>query len=299
MDIRVLQYFLAVAREESITAAAERLHMTQPPLSRQLKDLEDELGKQLFIRGNRKITLTEEGLLLRKRAEEMIKMMEKTKSEIRTANDHVTGDIYIGASETDGVRIVAKTIEKIQKKHPGICFHFFSDHAEDITDRLDRGLIDFGIFIEPADMEKYEFIKLPSTDIWGVLMRKDSPLAANETIKFRDLLDLPIIISNQAMVKNEMAGWSGGEFGKLNIVATYNLPYNASLLVEEHVGYALCLDKIIHTSQDDPLCFRPLEPKLEVGLNIGWKKYQIFTKAAQAFISQLQEDILTYHQSTD
>lgn len=299
MDIRVLQYFLAVAREESITAAAEKLHMTQPPLSRQLKDLEDELGKQLFIRGNRKVTLTEEGLLLRKRAEEMLELMEKTKSEIRTANDHITGDIYIGASETDGVRIVARTIENLQKKHPGICFHIYSGHAEDITDRLDRGLMDFGIFIEPADMEKYEFIKLPATDIWGVLMRKDSPLAAKETIKFQDLQDLPIIISNQAMVKNEIAGWSGGEFGKLNIVASYNLLYNASLMVEEHVGYALALDKIIKTSHEDPLCFRPLEPRLEVGIHIGWKKYQIFTKAAQTFINRLQEDILNYHQNTN
>lgn len=299
MDIRVLQYFLAVAREESITAAAEILHMTQPPLSRQLKDLEEELGKQLFIRGNRKVTLTEEGLLLRKRAEEMLELMEKTKSEIRTANDNITGDIYIGASETDGVRIIARTIEKLQKIHPGICFHIYSGHAEDITDRLDRGLLDFGIFIEPADMEKYEFIKLPATDIWGILMRKDSPLAAKETIKFQDLQDLPIIISNQAMVKNEIAGWSGGEFGKLNIVASYNLLYNASLMVEEHVGYALGLDKIIKTSHDDPLCFRPLEPRLEVGINVGWKKYQIFTKAAQAFINHLQEDILDYHKNMD
>lgn len=289
MDIRVLQYFLAVAREESITAAAETLHMTQPPLSRQLKDLEDELGKQLLIRGSRKVTLTEDGLLLRKRAEEMIELMEKTKAEISSSDETINGDVYIGASETDGVRLVAQAIEEIQKEHPQIHFHFYSGHAEDITDRLDRGLLDFGVFIEPADMGKYDFIRLPATDIWGLLMRKDSPLAKKEFITADDLRGISIIISNQAMVRNEMAGWAGSVYEKLNIVASYNLLYNASLLVEERVGYALCLDKIIKTSSDDPLCFRPLEPKLEVSLCFGWKKYQVFSKAAQAFLNKLQK----------
>ena len=290
MDIKVLQYFLAVAREESITKAAEFLHMTQPPLSRQLKDLEDELGKQLLIRGNRKITLTDEGIILRKRAEEIVELFEKTKAEISTSDENISGDIYIGGGETEGIRLIARTIRNLQKDYPDIRFRIFSGNAEDVTEKLDKGLLDFGVFIEPADMSKYDFIKLPDTDVWGLLMRKDSPLASHKTIKPNDLSDLPIICSNQVMVKNEISGWLGGEYEKLNIVATYNLLYNASLMVEENVGYALCLDKIIKTSGDSPLCFRPLEPKLEVGLYIAWKKYQVFSKAAEKFLERLQAE---------
>lgn len=290
MDIRVLGYFLAVAREGSILGAAEALHMTQPPLSKQMKDLEEELGKQLFIRGNRKITLTEEGMILRKRAEEMVELMEKTKSEIRSSNEIISGDIYIGGAETEGMRLVAKSIERMLRDYSNINFHFYSGHAEDVTERLDRGLMDFGVLIEPADLRKYDFIKLPAYDIWGLLMRKDSPLAAQEVVRPQDLLPHPIIISNQAMVRNEISGWMGGDYENLHIVATYNLLFNATLLVQEGVGYALCLDKIANTSSDSSLCFRPLEPKLEVGLDIVWKKYQVFSTASERFLQRLQED---------
>lgn len=291
MDIRVLQYFLAVAREESITKAAEALHMTQPPLSRQLKDLEDELGKQLLIRGSKKVTLTEEGLLLRKRAAEMVELMELTRAEIKAEGSIVSGDIYIGCAETDAMRLLIRIIESIQKKYPDIHFHLSSGHAEDITERLDRGLFDFGVFIEPTDLRKYEFVKLPAIDRWGVLMRKDSPLAEKSAITFNDLSGLPIIFTNQEMASNEFSGWSAGEFEKLNIVATYNLPYVASLMVEEKVGFALMLGDIIQTAEGCPLCFRPLEPKLEVGISVGWKKYQTFSKAAEVFLKQLQQEI--------
>lgn len=290
MDIKILQYFLAVAREENITRAAEFLHMTQPPLSRQLKDLEDELGKKLFIRGNRKIVLTDEGIILRKRAEEIVELYEKTKAEISTLDENVRGDVFIGGGETEGMRLMAKVIKNLQKDYPHIRFRIFSGNAEDVKEKLDKGLLDFGVFIEPADMSKYNFIKLPDTDVWGLLMRKDSPLACHKTIKPNDLRDLPIICSNQSMVKNEISGWSGGEYEKLNIVATYNLLYNASLMVEENVGYALCLDKIIKTSGDSPLCFIPLEPKLEVGLSIAWKKHQLFSKVAKKFLERLQAE---------
>ena len=292
MDIRTLQYFLAVARKESITGAAEFLHMTQPPLSRQLKEMETELGKQLFIRGNRKITLTEDGLILRKRAEEIIELVEKTKSELSTSHANINGDVFIGSAETEGIRLVACTIKKLQKDYPSIHFHLFSGQAEDVAERLDRGLLDFGIFIEPAALDRYDFIKLPATDIWGLLMRKDSPMAAHKTISPQDLLGLPIIFSNQTMVKNEISGWMGKDYAKLNIVASYNLLYNASLLVEEGVGYALCLDHIIKTEKNLPLHFIPLEPKLEVGLNIAWKKYQVFSKSAGKFLEQLQKEFI-------
>lgn len=289
MDIRVLKYFLAVAREENITKAAEVLHISQPPLSRQLKDLEDELGKQLFIRGKRKITLTEEGLVLRKRAEEILELLEKTRAELSAADDAVSGDVYIGGAETDGIRTIAKTMKALLRDYPQVRFHFFSGNAESVTERLDKGLLDFGILLEPADMTKYDFTKLPGTDVWGVLMRKDSPLARHVCVKPRDLFGLPVIVSNQVMVKNEISGFLSGQYEKLNIVATYNLLFNAALMVEEGVGYALCLDKIINTSAESALCFRPFEPKMEVGLNIVWKKYQVFSKPARIFLERLQK----------
>lgn len=292
MDIRVLQYFLAVAREGSINGAAEYLHMTQPPLSRQLKELEAELGKQLFIRGNRKITLTEEGMILRKRAEQMIELMDKTEAEITCSNQNISGNIYIGCAESEGMRIICRTIRALREEYPDIHFHMISGHSEPITERLDRGLLDFGVFLEPTNIDKYEFIRLPHKDTWGLLLRKDSPLAKKKTITFDDLLTLPLITSSQDLVSNEFAGWSGGKSEQLNIVATYNLLYNAALMVEEGIGYALCLDKIIPTTAGRPLCFRPLEPALEATISVAWKKYQVFSKAADLFLNRLQQEFL-------
>ena len=291
MDIRVLQYFLAVAREASITKAAESLNMTQPPLSRQLKELEEELGKQLLIRGNRKVTLTEEGMILRKRAEEMVALMEKTKSEITSSSENISGEIYIGGGETEGIRLIAKVAEKTKKMHPDISYHLFSGNADDVTERLDQGLLDFGVLIEPADMKKYDFIKLPTRDRWGLLMRRDHPLAGKQGIKPEDLQGIPLIASRQSLAHNELSGWLGKQYESLHIVTTYNLLYNASLMVEENVGCALCLDHIIPEYENSPLCFRPLEPQITVGLDIVWKKYQVFTKPAKLFLSMLQEEI--------
>lgn len=291
MDIRTLQYFLAIAREESITAAAEMLHMTQPPLSRQMKELEDELGKQLFIRGNRRITLTDEGMILRKRAEEMISLMEITRAEITSSGKHLSGDIYIGAGETECIRSMARTIKQIQRKHPGIHFHLYSGHADDMAERLDRGLLDFSVVIEPVDMQKYDYMKLPGADTWGLLMPKDCPLAEKTSIRPKDLMDIPIIFTNQTLADNEFSGWMGQDFTKLNIIATYDLLYNTSILVEEEVGYALCLEGIIYTGAGSPLTFRPLEPRLEVGLYLIWKKYQVFSKAANAFLDMLHQEL--------
>lgn len=291
MDIRVLQYFLAVAREANITKAAESLNMTQPPLSRQLKELEEELGKQLFIRGNHRVTLTEEGMILRKRAEEMVELMEKTKAEVSSSGENISGEIYIGGGETEGIRLIAKVAEKIRRKHPGISYHLFSGNAEDVTERLDRGLLDFGILIEPADIKKYDFIRLPTKDRWGLLMRRDHPLAEKNGVQPEDLQGLPLIASRQSLAHNELSGWLGKQYESLHIVSTYNLLYNASLMVEENVGCALCLDNIIPEYENSPLCFRPLEPQITVGLDIVWKKYQVFTKPATLFLNMLQEEI--------
>lgn len=290
MELRVLRYFLAVAREETISGAAEAVHVTQPTLSRQMMDLEEELGKTLFLRGKRKILLTEEGMFLRKRAQEIVDLVEKTESEFNEVEKDIGGEVWIGGGETDAMRLIARAARGLQAVYPHISYHLFSGNAEDVAERLDRGLVDFGVFVGSADLSKYDFIKLPVTDIWGVLMRKDSPLADKETIRPEDLLDLPLLCSRQPMVKNEISGWMGANYEKLNIVTTYNLLYNASLMVEEGMGYALCLDKIVRTFDDGPLCFRPLEPKLEVGLSIVWKKYQIFSKAAAKFLERLQKE---------
>ncbi len=298
MDIRVLQYFLAVAREASITKAAQSLNMTQPPLSRQLKELEEELGKQLFIRGSRRITLTEEGMILRKRAEEMLALMEKTKAEVSSSGEKISGEIHIGSGETEGIRLIAKTAEKIRQKHPDISYHLFSGNAEDVTERLDKGLLDFGILIEPADIKKYDFIKLPATDRWGLLMRRDHPLASKNGIEPEDLQGLPLITSRQSLAHNELSGWLGKQYESLQIVATYNLIYNASLMVEEKVGCALCLDRIIPEYENSALCFRPLKPSIEVGLDIVWKKYQVLTKPTALFLNTLQ-NLFNVHADTD
>ncbi len=292
MEVRVLRYFLAVAREESISKAAEILHITQPTLSRQIMELEQQLGCKLLNRGtrNHKITLTQDGMLLRKRAEEIITLIDKTESEF-ASSDSISGEIYIGGGETDAMRLIAKTAHELKRDYPGIRYHLFSGNADDVTEKLDNGLIDFGILIEPADIKKYNYIQLPAMDRWGLLMRKDSPLAKKEKITPKDLEEIPLITSRQTLVHNEISGWIGGDFDKLNIVATYNLVYNASLMVDEGFGYALCLDKLVNTSKDSSLCFKPLYPQLEAHLDIVWKKYREFSKAEEKFLSMLKKEI--------
>lgn len=290
MDIRVLQYFLAVAREESITKAAESLHRTQPPLSRQLKDLENEVGKQLLIRGSKKVTLTEDGILLRKRAEEIVALMEKTKAELCSTDDNISGDIYMGSGETEAVSTIAKVAKDLQNRYPLIRYHIYSGDAERIIERLDKGLIDFGLLVEPVDVAKYDYIRLPVKDTWGILMQKDSPLAGKESICAEDLWDKPLIISHQISINHEMISWLRQDISRLNIVATYDLLYNASRFVKMGVGYAIALDKLINTSGDSDLCFRPLYPVLEAGLCIVWKKYQVFSRAAEQFLKIIQSE---------
>lgn len=292
MEIRVLRYFLAVAREESITAAANFLHLTQPTLSRQIHDLEEELGQQLLVRKSHRVVLTPEGMLLRKRAEEILTMVDKTESEFRSMETTVSGDVYIGSGETQAIRKIAKIIRQLQQDYPEIRYHMHSGNAPDITDRLDNGLLDFGILIQPADIAKYDSLELPAKDVWGVVMRKDSPLAAKECICKEDLRTVPLLCSRQAVLSqrhgNAFAAWFGADFDKLNIVSTYNLIYNAAVMVEEGVGYAVTLDNLANTSAASDLCFRPLSPRLESRLNVVWKKYQVFSPAAEIFLDRLK-----------
>ncbi len=291
-----MKYFLAVAREGSITGAANSLHLTQPTLTRQLQELEKELKQKLLLRGKYKVTLTPEGMILRKRAEEIVDMVEKTEAELLSISETVSGDIYIGGGESDCMKYIAEIIKEIQADYPDIKFHIFSGNAEDVTEKLDKGLLDFGVLIQPVDLSKYDNITLPDKDVWGVVMRKDCPLAQKAYVELEDLRGLPLINSRQAMRKisgkNDFIDWFQGEFENLNTVATINLVYNAAIMVKEGIGYAITLDKLVDTSSESILCFRPLKPKLESGLDIVWKKYQVFSPAAKLFLEKLQDTFI-------
>ena len=291
MELRVLEYFLAVAREQNITAAAESLHLSQPALSRQLREMEEKLGKQLLIRGvkgSRKVILTEEGMILRKRAEEILSLVRRTENEITQSDETIAGNVFIGTGETETVRLFAKVAKKLQQKYPDIRYHISSGNAEHVLEYLDKGLIDFGLLFTEIDAQKYEAIPVPIKDTWGVLMRKDSPLAEKEVIHPEDLWDKPLIVSHQKGDDRYLNQWLQREESELHIVATYNLLFNASLLVDEGLGYALCYDKLINTKGSN-LCFRPFSPGLEARGFIVWKKYQVFSKAANIFLQYLQE----------
>lgn len=294
MEIRVLRYFLAIAREGSITNAANFLHVTQPTLSRQIHELEEELGQKLFTRSSRSMALTAEGMILRKRAEEIVSMVDKTEAEFSYMENDIGGDIYIGGGETEAIKLVAQIAKDLRDTYPNIHYHLYSGNSEDVTERLDKGLLDFGILIQPANITKYDYIHIPAKDTWGVIMRKDSPLAAKDYICKKDLLDVPLICSRQAIYqersRNEFADWFGEDFDKLDIVTTFNLIYNAAIMVEAGIGYAVTIDKITNTSEDSSLCFRPLKPRLDSGLDIVWKKYQVFSSAAEIFLERLRQD---------
>ena len=290
MELRVLQYFLAVAREQSISRAAQSLHLSQPTLSTQIKALEEELGKKLLDRGvsgSRKVTLTDEGIILRKRAEEILSLVKRTEDEITLSDQFVAGDVYIGAGETDGVRLLTRAAQRTQERYPDVHFHISSGDGADVTDDLDKGLTDFGLLLQTVDISKYDCIELPVRETWGVLVRRDSPLAERDAITPEDLVDQPLIVSRQAFSGALLSSWLGRGLDTLNVAATYSLLYNDSLMVEEGMGCALCLDGIINTSGDSPLCFRPLEPGLEVSVYFVWKKYRSFSKAAEKYMEAL------------
>lgn len=257
-----------------------------------MQNLEKEIGKQLFLRGNKKITLTETGILLRKRAEEMLALYEKTQSEISAPIESISGDIYIGGGESYAIETIAQVAKELHTENPNITFHLYSGDASDVTEKLDKGLLDFGILVEPADIKKYEYLRLPLKDTWGVLMRKDSPLAEKEFITPEDLHDVPIIRSEQTMKRNALFDWFQKDADSMNVVATYNLVYNASVFVKQGLGYAFGLDRLINTAGNSELCFRPLKPMIETSLVMVWKKYQVFSKPAEKFLELLNKKLL-------
>lgn len=288
MELRVLKYFLAVAREENISRAAETLHITQPTLSRQLMQLEDELSTQLFVRGKNKMSLTNEGMLLRRRAQEMIDLAEKTTHEFLWKEELVTGIIDIGSGETYTMKRIADVMKEFHDTYPQVTYHLYSGNADDVKEKLDRGLIDIGLLAEPVDIEKYEFLRLSQKDVWGILMRKDHPLANKEYIEPYDLIHQDILCSHRDLVLKELEHWFGEVFQQIQIVSTYNLVYNASLMVEAGIGMAICFEKLININEETNLIFKRLSPRLETGTVIVWKKYQVFSPATTHFLDMLK-----------
>jgi len=291
MEIRVLEYFLTVAREGTITGAAQALHITQPTLSRQLSDLEKELGKTLLIRGKRQISLTRDGMIFRKRAEEILEMVRKTEAEVRQNDNEIAGNIYIGTAETEAIRNIAHIAMKLQEEYPLIKFNFISGDSEDVLEKLDHGLYDFCIICGNADEKKYQYHTIPHIDTMGVLMKKDSPLAKLKEIPISKLYELPLIVSRQQEESGYLSNIMNKSLDDLNIVAKYNLLYNASLMVSEDMGYALCLGRIIEEGINHDLVFIPLAGNIKIPTNIIWKKYQIFSKESELFLKQIKQDL--------
>lgn len=288
MELRVLRYFPEVAREGSITHAAQRLHISQPTLSRQLKELEEELGKKLFIRGNYNVRLTDEGMLLRKRAEDILDMVGKTEEEFRSLGCVTGGDVRIGCAESEGICHLARRLRSLQQRYPGIRFHLFSGDRGDLAERLDRGLLDFAVLVEAVDLVRYNYLALPGADTWGLIMPQDHPLAQKEHIQPQDLMDLPLICPRQGL-QQELSRWFGNKVTRLNIVSTINLAYNGSILAREGLGCVLTFDRLIDVGPDSGLCFRPLFPALHSKLYWVWKKYQVFSPAAELLLEEMRQ----------
>lgn len=288
MEIRVLKYFLETAREGSVTRAAAALHISQPSLSKQLKDLELELGKKLFVRSNYSIKLTDEGMLLRKRAEEILEMVEKTTDEFKALGNITGGDVRIGCAESHLVSHLAQVIRAFKEDYPGLRYHLYSGGTEQVTERLDRGLLDFAFIVEPPSLSHYNYIEIPGVDTWGVLMRRDHPLAALESVTCDDLSGIDLICSEQSM-KADIPRWCGQKADTLRFTGTVNLFYNGSVFVKEGLGCMLTFARLADTSPESSLCFRPLSPVLENKMYVIWKKYQVFTPIAELLVKRLEE----------
>ena len=288
MDVRVLNYFLTVAQEESITRAADVLHTTQSNLSRQLSALESEVGKKLFERGKRKITLTEEGMFLRKRAAEIVALVERTESELSDFDAEATGIVHIGAAETRSMRLISEAMLSLRRRFPKLQFDLFSGSTIEVTEMLQKGLLDFGVLVGPVDIQQYDYVQLPEKDIFGLLMRKDHPLASKAAIRPADVKHEPVIVSHQQTDANVLSGWLGADVQTLNIVSYFNLITTPAMMVEAGLGCAFSFDGLVHTGEESQLCFRSLAPKVEASLFLVWKRYQPFAKPAKLFLEEVR-----------
>lgn len=294
MEIRELNYFIAVAECGSISKAAQKLFITQPNLSRQLQKLEEELGQKLLIRGNKNTELSDAGKLLYKRAKEITELASKTRDEISSDNGELAGTVSIGCGESYAVELIARAAKDMKDDHPRVKFDFFSGDTDAVTEKLNKGLIDFGILIEPSDLTKYNSLRLPLKDTWGILARDDSPVANKSFVTPKDLQDLPLIFSVHSFKKNAITEWFDKIPEKLNVVATYNLLYNASLMVKQGIGYAVGLDKIVGTSSESGLKFIPFEPRLETHLDVAWKKSAVLSRTSETFLKYLKNTLAKY-----
>lgn len=290
MEIRVLRYFLEIARAGNMSRAAETLHVSQPTLSKQMKDLEQELGKKLFRRGSTSLSLTDEGMLLRKRAEDILGMVDKTADEFKALDDITGGEVRIGCAESHQIKYLARTIKVFKKSYPLFRYHLTSGNTEQVVERLDRGLIDFAVIVEPPNLSKYNYLEIPEANTWGLVMKRDDTLAKKESICFDDLAGLELICSAQAM-QVDIPRWCGERADTLNLSGTVNLVYNGSVFVKEGLGYMLSFDNLVDTGTDSELCFRPLKPLLETKMFVIWKKYQVFTPIAELLLDELKKQL--------
>lgn len=293
MEIRTLRYFLAVAREENMTRAAETLHVTQPTLSKQLRSLEEELGKKLFTRHSFSIRLTDEGVLLRNRAEDLVRMADKIEQEFVALDDIDGGDLYLGLAESFQIRYLAKAIRDFKTHYPALHYHITSGDTEQIAEKLDKGLLDFLVLAEIPDSRKYESLAFPEADQWGLVMPASDPLARKKRIRVSDLRGLPLFCSDQAW-GSEIKAWAGSDYSALNLEGSFRLAYNGSIFAREGLGYLLTFKDLVDTSPESGLVFRPLSPALETRLYLAWNRYQTFTPIAERFLEHVKEQFLDF-----
>lgn len=290
MEIRTLRYFLAVAREENMTRAAELLHVTQPTLSKQLKSLEDELGKKLFERHSFSIELTEEGVLLRNRAEDLVSMADKIEREFVSLDDITGGELYLGLAESYQISYVARAIAEMKELYPDLHYHIISGDTEQVIDKVNKGILDFAVLAEEPDTSKYDILPFPEADVWGLVMPDKDPLTKKKAIRVRDLIGLPLFCSDQAW-REDIPKWAGKDFDDLTLEGSFKLSYNGGIFTKEGLGYLLTFDRLINTSEGSGLAFRPLSPKLETKLYLIWKKYQTFSPMAERFLEQCKKGV--------
>lgn len=290
MELRTLRYFLALAQEGTISNAAKALHVTQPTLSRQLADLEKGFGKRLFERGAKRIVLTDDGARLRRYAESIVELADKAEAELSQPERAVAGDVYIGCGETDALRILLRACKRLREEFPGIHYHLFSGNSSDLMDRFNGGLFDFVLECELTGHPDCNALELPAIDRWGVLMRRDDPLAARESIRAEDLAGRAIVGSRQGIKSGKMREWAGEGIDDWEVAATYNIPFSGVLMAEEGVGLTICYDRLVHLPEEGPLVFRPLDPPLTSNMGVVWKKHRRLSKAAEAFLACLQEE---------
>lgn len=292
MDIRTMQYFLAIAQEGSFTKAAERLHMTQPPLSRQMRDLEAELGVALFARGGKGVTLTEEGVHFKERAQEVVDLVGQIESDMASEASSILGEVRIACGESDAVAFLAKAAKGLQRSHPGVTYRLLSGDGDFVADRLDRGAADIGLLVTSSiDSADYGFMKVPAKDTWGVLMAEDAALAKLDRVTPDDLAGEPLLLPYRASMGSDLMSWFKDKRESLNVVATYDLAYNASRFAREGLGYAVALDGIVDASEGSGLAFRPLAPHLDAHLFLVWSRQRRLTRAAEAFLEAVRDTI--------